>query len=337
LVLLAVLFQIFPDLYHQYRANVVFEQLLNHFKIQHSKEFYDCISLKPAEYPDFSVEQRLTAGSIFLSAGCLDLADHVLPEFTDTSNRADFLAYQLGWAAWERGDSVKAATLWRQGQGIGQYLVLQAQQAQPKDINLAMQLYEIAIISANTDQMLAEALWAYTSGMGAKVEKNIFNERLAALSAHFGPDTAMGHRLEGQRLIRNGNLTTAFTELSKAIDLGLTDSETWYLLGFTAWKLDDLESAEYAYRKSLDSPTQVSERRPWYLYQMASLLALTGRPNEALLFQEEAANLNKYYLHQDFLAVLYTRVGEYQKAQQACEMAKILAGQTIAEFLCENP
>ncbi|MBU1662864.1 MAG: hypothetical protein KKD28_15495 [Chloroflexi bacterium] len=116
--------------------------------------------------------------------------------------------------------------------------------------------------------------------------------------------------------------------------MGLIDSETWHLLGYTAWKLDDLENAEYAYRQSLNSPIQVSGRRPWYLYRMASLLALTDRPEEALIFQEEAARLNQYYLYQDFLAVLYAQVGEYEKAQLACEIAKTLAGQAEIELRC---
>jgi tetratricopeptide (TPR) repeat protein len=58
-----------------------------------------------------------------------------------------------------------------------------------------------------------------------------------------------------------------------------------------------LDEAEDAYHQALDSTILVNERRPWYLYNLAGLLIRQGRLQEALTYQLEAAQSNRYYLY----------------------------------------
>jgi tetratricopeptide (TPR) repeat protein len=158
---------------------------------------------------------------------------------------------------------------------------------------------------------------------------------LAYLRAYFGADTAIGHRLRGQCSLWEGSYGAAFEHLSRAIAMGATDAETWYLLGDAAWKLDDLLTTEKAYRAALDAPIQVPGRRPWHLSRLATLLASTGRINEALAFQQEAVRLSDYYSYSDYLAMLYAQLGDHTKAQSLCARARVLAGAVQQRLLCE--
>lgn len=221
-----------------------------------------------SQFPDFTDNQRLLLGTLMVSSGCLDWAARVLPEFTAASGHADLLAYQWGRIAWARGDELEAVSLWRQGENLDKYLLLQASESLPEDIHAAMQWYEAAIMSASSPGRQAEAIAAYTQELRGRIDANEFAERLAYLVAYFGPETSIGHRLQAQRSFSYGNFAAASTEFSQAIASGFEDSETWYLLGEVVYRLGDLERAEYAYRQALDAPVQIPQRHPWYLYRL---------------------------------------------------------------------
>ena len=282
-------------------------------------------------------EQRLAIGSILRSLGCIDLAVRVLPEFTTTSNRLDLLAYQWGLIAWAQGDTRRAVAMWRQGQGIDRRLLIEARRLRESDLHEAQRWYEAAIMSAGSLPLLAEASTAYSEELRGRVSPEAFRERLSYLVAYFGADTGTGYRLRGQHSLMGGSYRAAFEQLSQAIALGVTDAETWYLLGDAAWKVDDLLTAEQAYRAALDAPIQIGWRKPWHLHRLATLLVSEGRLSEALPFQEEAVRLSDYYSYSDSLAVLLAKLGEKNRALSLCRRARMLAGSTQPPLQCEKP
>jgi tetratricopeptide (TPR) repeat protein len=269
-----------------------------------------------------TAENRLAVGSILRSLGCLDLATHVLPEFTTSWNRSVLLAYQWGMIAWAQGDVLGAATIWGQGPGIDHWLLRRARQPENSDAEESWQWYEVAIFAANSPQQFAQSLTAYTEDTRGRLAPAIFKERLAYLETWFGADTAAGARLRGLHSLMDGSYRAAYEQLEQAISLGMNDAETWYLLGNAAWKLTDLSGAEEAYRNALAAPIQINWRRAWHLDRLASLLAATGRPAEALPFSKEAVRLDDYYYYADHLSMLYTQLGEEALAQTFCLRAR---------------
>ncbi|MBP7963577.1 MAG: tetratricopeptide repeat protein [Caldilineaceae bacterium] len=292
-------------------------------------------SHNPGQYTD---AQRLLVGSLLTSHHCIDSAARILPDISSSRTTSELLAYQWGYVAWMQGDTLTAVTLWRQIQDIDRGLLFQARQIQVADPEQAQKWYEAAIMTAASPQRQAETLTAYTEEMRGKMVREDFRGRLVYLEAYFGPDTAFGHRLGGQDDLWAGNYQSAFKQISQAITLGVVDAETWYLLGDAAWQLDDLPTAERAFRAALNAPTQISWRRPWHLDRLATLLRQSGRQAEALPFQEEAVRLNDYYLYANNLSMLYSDLGRTAEAQALCVRARNLADSATSEALpCEQP
>ncbi len=328
--------QLAPQLMNNYSLNVALRPLYNLVFSDQRDAPSLCADLN-VETSSLTDEQRLAIGSILRSLGCMDLAIQVLPEFTTTSTRSALLAYQWGWVAWAQGDAQLAATLWRQGQGIDNRFLIEARRLRATNLDEAQRWYEAAIMAASSPQMQAEAITAYTEETRGRIPSTAFRERLAYLESHFDTDTEVHYRLRGQRSLMGGTYRAAFEQLSQAIALGMTDAESWYLLGDAAWKLNDLASTEGAYRAALSAPIQIVWRRPWHLSRLAALLATTGRSREALPFLEEAVHLSDYYAYSDNLAVLYRQLGETDKAQMLCREARLRAGSAQQSLRCETP
>jgi len=280
--------------------------------------------------------QRLVAGTLLNAIACTGHAEQVLPAPVASGERSALLVYQWGLIAWKRGDAPGAIALWRQGQGIDQRLLYHARQTRPSAVNEAQRWYEAAIMAAGTPQMQAETIVAYTEELRGRMAPEQFKTRLAYLAAHFGPETAISYRLNGQRAFGEGSYGAAARGLAQAITLGLADAETWYVLGEAAWKAGDLILAEKAMRSALAAPIPVTGRRPWHLDRLAALLSSQGRLNEALPFQEEAVRLNDYYFYADNLAVLYAALGQTAKAQAMCAKAAV-SSSAPKRLRCQQP
>ncbi|MBM4460191.1 MAG: tetratricopeptide repeat protein [Chloroflexi bacterium] len=279
--------------------------------------------------------QRLVAGSLLNALGCADQAVQVLPAFAAGAARSNLLAYQWGLVAWNHGDAPAAAALWRQGQDIDRLLLAQARR-KAADLDAAQRWYEAAIMAAGSPQMQAETITAYTEDLRGRMSPEQFKTRLAYLAAYFGPDTAIGYRLNGQRAFGEGSYGAAARNLSQAITLGFADNETWYLLGEAAWKTGDLATTEKAFRSALAASIQVTGRRPWHLDRLAALLISEKRLDEALPFQEQAVRLSDYYYYADNLAVLYAQLGQVVRAQAMCAQAAV--SRSVPKALrCRNP
>ncbi len=281
-------------------------------------------------------EQRLVAGSLLNALGCADQAVQVLPAFAAGAARSNLLAYQWGLIAWNHGDAPAAAAFWRQGQDIDRLLLAQARRARAAGLNEAQPWYEAAIMAAGSPQMQAEAITAYTEDLRGRLAVEAFRARLAYLEAYFGAETALGYRLSGQRAFGEGSYGVALRSFSQAVALGVADAETWYWLGEAAWKTGDLQITEKAFRAALDSPIQVTGRRPWHLDRLAALLSSQGRLDEALPFQEEAVRLNDYYWYADNLAMLYAQLGQTARAQAMCTRA-VASGANPETLRCGKP
>lgn len=286
----------------------------------------------------WTAAQRLILGGLLRSVGCLDLAASTLPEFTTTWDRSEILAYQEGLVAWAQGDVPHAIAIWHRVRGVDQQLLFQARQLRSSDIENSQRWYEAAIMSANSTQSFANAIATYTTEVRQLTGPAAFGEGLIRLEAFFGSDTAAGYRLRGQHSLMIGSYQAASEQLARAISLGMDDAETWYLLGDASWGLNDLATAEMAYRQSVDASIQISWRRPWHFDRLATLLAKAGRPIEALPLQEEAVRLDDYYYYTDNLAVLYAQLEEQGKADLLCRRARQLTGPTLQVSLrCERP
>lgn len=283
-----------------------------------------------------SENQRLVIGSALVSSGCMDIAARILPDLTATQKRLALLAYQWGMIAWHQGDLPQAAAFWRYGKDIDQRLLIQARHLKETDVSEAQRWYEAAIMSAGSPQMLAESITAYSEELRGRVFSELFRERLMYLESYFGADTAVGYRLRGERSLRGGSYQVAYELLSQAIALGVTDAETWYLLGDAAWELDDLLTTEQAYRAALEAPLQITWRRPWHMHRLAALLTNEERLDEALPFQEAAVRLSDYYSYSDSLSVLYQELGQMSKAQTFCARARMLVGSDQKHLRCEE-
>lgn len=280
--------------------------------------------------------QRLAVGSLLSAAVCADAAAQVLPPLATGADRPALLAYQWGLIAWQQGDAVSAAEIWRQGQDIDRRLLFQARGTPASRLEEAQRWYEAAIMAAGSPQMQAETITAYTEDLRGRVPAEALRARLAYLASYFGAETAIGYRLSGQRALWEGSYAAAVNRLAQSTALGFADAETWYLLGEAAWKTGDLLATERAFRAALDAPIQVAGRRPWRLDRLAALLSSQGRLDEALPFQEEAVRLNDYYFYADNLAVLYAQLGQKAKAQAMC--AQAAASWSAPEVLrCRNP
>jgi tetratricopeptide (TPR) repeat protein len=279
--------------------------------------------------------QRLAAGSSLISLMCAGRAAQILPEPTASSDRPALLAFQWGRIAWAEGDARRAATIWRQGHDIDRYLLARARNSKTTDSEEAQRWYEAAIMAANSLTMQAESITALSEELRGRISPEAFGKGLLYLESCFGEDTAVGYRLRGERFLRGGDYPEASEQLSQAIALGFADAETWYLLGDAAWRLNDLPETERAYRLGLNARVQIAWRRPWHLSRLAAFLASTGRPREALLFQEESVRLSDYYPYADDLAVLYDQLGEEGKAHLMCARARVLAGSARPSLRCE--
>lgn len=282
--------------------------------------------------------QRLAASNLLRAAGCPDQAAAILPQFAVDGERPALLAHQWGLLALEQGDTLRAVAFWRQVPYIDQYLLGWAYQLRSTDLEAAQRWYEAAIMAVNSTPLLAHAIATYTSEMRQLVGTPRFIERLTSLEAFFGPGTAAGYRLRGQRLAMSGAYRAAADQLAQAIALGMDDAETWYWLGEAELALGDVAAAENAYRQAIASPIQIAWRRPWHLDRLAGLLSRLGRPREALPYQEEAVHLNNYYYYSDSLALLYAQLGDENQAKIYCRRARQLAGSAEPIPLrCEQP
>jgi len=295
-----------------------------------------CSMLAPMDFSGLTVEIKTAIGGFLLSVGCQEPAANILPPYTTNLPRADLAAYHWGRAAWMRGDDLQAASYWRMVSQVNPQLVLLAQDAMREDVFTAMRWFDAAIRSASSPSHFVEALLAYEDAMRASRQNPEFCTHLAVLRDELGPDTAKGHRLEAERLHLLGDMAEASEQLSQAIAGGLDDSETWLLLGYVSLQQDRLAEAETAYRNALQAPIRVAARRPWYLSQLARLLARQARLAEALAYQQEAAQLSGYYGQWDYLSTLYAQLGDTAQARQACEKAHSLAQDSAAALTCQR-
>ena len=298
--------------------------------------FAPCASWNAGYLSRLTEGQRSAVGSLLNALTCAERAAQVLPASVAARERSALLAYQWGLIAWQQGDMPRAAGLWRQGQDVDWRLLTQARQTPASRLEEGQHWYEAAIMAANSPQMQAETIVAYTEEMRGRVSAEAFGARLGYLASHFGAETTLGYRLSGQRALWEGSYGAAVNRLSQATALGFADAETWYLLGEAAWKTGDLLTAESAFRAALDAPIQVTGRRPWHLDRLAALLSSEGRSTEALPFQEEAVRLNDYYFYADNLAVLYAQLGQKAKAQAMCAQAAV-SWSAPKVLRCQNP
>ena len=329
--------QLLPHLISTYGFLTAMRPLYISALVARSHDSVLCNDLNADTFSRLTDQQRISVGSVLISLTCTDMAVRILPEMTTTKNRSALLAYQLGLIAWAKGDTRRAAVLWSQGEGIDQRLLIQARDLRATDLGEAQRWYEAAIMAGSSQQTLAESITAYSEELRGRVSLAIFSERLTYLESYFDADTAIGCRLCGQRSMLRGDYSAAFECISRAIALGVTDAETWYLLGDAAWKVDDLLTAEQAYRAALDAQIQISWRKSWHLHRLATLLVSEGRLSEALPFQEEAVRLSDYYSYSDSLAVLLAKLGEKNKALSLCRRARMLASSTQPPLQCEKP
>ncbi len=309
LLMMLVLASCVPQIVSEFAFRATLRPLYDAMLADRDGKAVPCETLAAEPLDRLTAGQRSAVGTLLITLGCTGRAAQVLPKLTATGGRSELLAYQWGLIAWKQGDMLTAVTFWRQIQDIDRGLLFQARQVKTTDPEQAQRWYEAAIMTAASPQRQAETLTAYIEEMRGKMVREDFRGRLAYLEAYFGPDTAFGHRLGGQDDLWAGNYQSAFKQISQAITLGVADAETWYLLGDAAWQLDDLPTAERAFRAALNAPTQISWRRPWHLDRLATLLRQSGRQAEALPFQEEAVRLNDYYLYANDLSMLYAEPG----------------------------
>lgn len=336
LLILLVTVHLSTQLRDSYRFTVALRSLLRAVAHTQAYPFALCADWEAEAASHLRTTQRLVVGSVLRSVGCWEQAARILPAFTPAWDRSALLAYQWGLIAWQRGDMVGAAEMWRQGRDIDRRLLYEAQWMPISNLEEAQRRYEAAIMAAGSLQMQAETITAYTEGLRGRMPAGAFRARLAYLEAYFGTDTAIGRRLAGQRAWGDGSYEEAFDHLWRAITAGFADAETWYLLGEAAWKTGDLVAVEKAFHAALDAPIQVTGRRPWHLDRLAALLSSQGRLDEALLFQEEAVRLNDYYFYADNLAVLYAQLGQMARAQAMCARAAA-SGSAPKVLRCQNP
>ena len=144
-------------------------------------------------------------------------------------------------------------------------------------------------------------------------------ERAVALD----PRYALAHvNLANATLALHGNaaappsiLDAAFARASYALELDPQESHCHWVLGLIWLYRRDYDAAEHHYRRAVELNPNDADRR----MSLGYLLALRGRPEEALELVEEAMRLNPFYpvWYNARLGVIYYSLQRYAEAVQA--------------------
>jgi tetratricopeptide (TPR) repeat protein len=296
----------------------------------------ECDRLLNIALENADIHQQPTVAGVFLQANCLDAAGTILNKDFTQSNRAAYANFQRGRFYWIRGNKQDAVNQWRNVDQVSDWLVIQAGAALHTDVIQAAEWYEVNIQVAETMFELAQAITLYTERLRRPMDWETFVQRVQELEHYFDSNLAAFYRLRGTRHLMRKNYPEASENLSRAIEHGLDDSETWYWLAESELATNGLDAAEPLFKQALNAPIQLQWRRSWYLYRFGVLLVDSDQLELALPFLEEAAILSDYYVQSAYLSNVYYQLSEDVKAQLFCERARRLAGPQHQALSCEE-
>lgn len=281
----------------------------------------------------FSLHQRAVLAAALLNLGCLDTLA-LFPEDTATESEK-YIVFQKGRVLWLHGNIAAAIVEWRQVDGVDQWLIVQGDIMRDTDIIMSARWYEANIILSRSAFALAESITIYADRLRGRMDKDAFVSRIEELEHNFDIDDAGLYRLRGLCYLTQGNYAYARRDLMRAIEYGLADSETLYLLGEVEWQLGDIKTAESYFRQALEAPIQIKWRRAQYLYRLGMLLVIENKLEESIPFFEEAILLSDYYPRIDYLASIYQQLGDVERANRYCTEARLLADKN-QPLMCEK-
>ncbi len=295
----------------------------------------NCPNFFIEHFDNLNDQQRSTISGLFITLGCIDLADQIIPKNPKYINRKELFAYQIGQIAWENDNPEKAIYYWKKGKGINFFLWQKAYNIKKNNIEQSIIFYDASIRSTQNFRDLAIILTYFTEDLRADIDPKIFVDQLEKLSSYFNYNTPIGYRLRGQARQMKGDYKSAFHLLTLAIDGGFNDSETWYYLGEAAWKIGEIEQAEFAFLHMIDGSYQIPWREAWYHHRLGYFLMVNNRPDEALPHLSKAVNLGTYYGYPDTLSIFYSRLNKKIKANLLCDEALKLANQNQDILKCK--